>query len=138
MPKTTKITLAGREYTIRELTSRRNAGWRKKLAEPFGALVTRIEAAGETDITSPRELVSLIRETAGTLLESPDLLAELLFDYAPELAADRERILEEAFDSELMTAFVEVLKLAFPFGSLVEKLSGLRSLGQPVQQTTPS
>ena len=35
-----------------------------------------------------------------------------------ELAADREAILDTAYDSELIAAFTAVLGMAYPFGSL--------------------
>lgn len=138
MPRTVKVAIAGREYEVPELRSRANEAWRKRLQEPFGALVRRLEGAGETDITSPRQIAALVQETAGTLLESPDTLRELLFAYAPALEQDRERILEEAYDSELLGAFVEVLKLAFPFGGMIEKVAGLAHLGQTPRPITPS
>jgi hypothetical protein len=138
MPRTVTVTIAGRDYEVQELRSRANEAWRKRLQEPFGALVRRLEGAGETDITSPRELVGLVQDTAGVLLQSPETLRELLFAYAPALEQDRERILEEAYDSELLDALVQVLKLAFPFGGIVDKVSGLARLGQTPARTMPN
>lgn len=138
MPRTVTVTLAGTDYQITELRSRANAAWREQLREPFGALVDRLEGAGETNVTSARDVVGLVRETAGTLLQAPDLLGGLLFAYSPELARDRERIIEEAYDSEILSAFVEVLKLAFPFGGIVQRLAGLAAIGQKPPMTMPS
>ena len=52
------------------------------------------------------------------LVTAPDLLIDLLFAYSTELAAEREDILDAAYDSELITAFTGVLSMAYPFGSL--------------------
>lgn len=136
MPKTVRVTIAEREYEIEELRSRANAEWRQRLREPFGALTARLESAGQTDVTKLGDVAQLVKETAGTLMNAPDLLAELLFAYSPVLAADQERILAESYDSELMSAFIEVLKLAYPFGSVVTKLGGLKNLGSQPKPTT--
>jgi hypothetical protein len=136
--RTITVHLAGGVYEITERRSRENAAWREKLRGPFGALVDRLENVGDTDVTSMRDVVALIRETAGTLLASPDILADLVFEYAPALAADKERLLEESYDSELMAAFLEVVQLAFPFGGILGRLKGLADLGRSKQTTTPS
>ncbi len=138
MPRTVTVEIGGRSYEVVELRSRANEAWRARLREPFGALVKRLEGAGETDITRAADVAALVRETAGTLLQAPETLRELLFEYAPALAADRERIVEEEYDSEILAAFVEVLKLAFPFGGMVEKVAGLARLGETPKATLPS
>jgi hypothetical protein len=138
MPRSVRVQIAGREYEIEELRARQNAGWRKKLEGVYEPLVKRLEGAGNTDLSKGQDVAALVRETAGVLLQSPDTLAGLVFDYAPNVARDRERILEEAYDSELLGAFVEVLKLAFPFGGLVERIAGLARLGQESARTGPS
>ena len=43
----------------------------------------------------------------------------LLADYAPDLP------LEDAYDSEILEAFTEVLGLAYPFGSILGKLRAI-------------
>ena len=138
MPRTVIVTIAEKKYTVEEMRSRANEAWRKRLQEPFGALVAQLEGAADTDVSSPRAIATLVQDTAGALLRSPDTLRELLLEYSPALAAERERILEEAYDSELLDAFVQVLKLAFPFGGMVDKLAGLARLGQTARQTMPS
>ena len=82
-----------------------------------------MEHAGEIDLTNGGALSNLIQVVSDTLLGSIDLLQDLLFAYSPALRADRERIEATAYDEEAMTALIEVLKLAYPFGvvlSLVE------------------
>ncbi len=130
MPRTVKVTLAGREYTIEELRSRANGEWRTKLQEPFGQLVDKLQSAGDTELSRPGDIANLVRSVAGTLVQSPDTLKGLLFDYSPTLAKDRERIEAEAYDSEILDAFTEILKLAYPFGGWVTKLASLAALGQ--------
>ncbi len=135
MARSVKVTLGGRDYQVDELRSRENAAWRERLRVPFANLVQRLEEAGETEITNPGAMVALLRETAGTVIEAPDMLAGLLFAYSPALEADRERIVAEAYDSELMNAFIEVLKLAYPFGALAQQIGKLIQRGRATPPT---
>lgn len=112
------VTLGGVQYTINELPSRRAAQWRQSMQIKLGDVSALIESAPETDISSGVALANLVRDVGSTLIGSTDTLVELLFAYAPAMAADRERIENECYDSELIAAFVEVVKLAYPFGQL--------------------
>ena len=70
------------------------------------------------------------------IFEAVDLMREKLFEYSPELAADRERIETEGYDSEIMAAFIEVLKLAFPFGQVIGLVSAaIEKAGQQTKRT---
>lgn len=114
MPKTTKITLAGQEYTVTELPSRRNAEWR---AQVDAAL------AGVSDVLGKGIRVNALQDVVDSvralLLGSAGTILELIYDYAPDVDADRERVEAEVYDSEVMAAFLEVASLAYPFGSLL-------------------
>lgn len=112
------VTLGGVQYTVNELPSRRAAEWRTAVQEKLGDISTLIESAPGTDISSGAAIAGLVRAVGSTLIGSTDTVIELLFGYAPALAADRERIEAECYDSELLSAFVEVVKLAYPFGQL--------------------
>lgn len=116
--RTAIVTLGGVQYTLNELPSRRAAEWRKSVQEKLGDVSALIESAPGTDISSGAALASLVRSVGSTLIGSTDTVIELLFGYAPALAADRERIEAECYDSELLSAFIEVVKLAYPFGQL--------------------
>lgn len=128
------VTLGGVQYTINELPSRRAAQWRQSMQERLGNISTLIEAAPETDISSGAALANLVRNVGNTLIGSTDTIVTLLFEYAPALAMDRERIEQECYDSELMSAFVEIVKLAYPFGQLANLLARFGS-GVPSRPT---
>jgi len=127
LPKQITITLDGQEYTITEKRSRENAEWRRELGGPFAQLVDLLEAGPQMDITSAGDLANLVRSVSGLLLNSIDTIKVLLTSYAPQLPLD------DAYDSEIMDAFTEVLGLAYPFGSLVAKIRGLS--GPPIRQS---
>lgn len=113
MSEPVMVTLGGKKYPIKPLTIRRSREWRKSLSDNGSGIIDRLgKSAKSTD-----DAASII------LLEIPDQIADALFAYAPNLP--RETIMEEATDRELLMAFREVLKLAYPF---VEEFQTLRAL----------
>jgi hypothetical protein len=132
-----KTTLGGQSYTISELPARKNAEWRKRLTESFGSLANILTLAPGIELDNPAQLprlMELLTAAVGNLAGSVDVVAGLLFDYSPELDRDRERILDDSYDSEIITAFAGVLTLAYPFGAVM----GLaRDLGRKVGSARP-
>lgn len=122
--KTVQITLGGKAYTVTELPLRKNAEWRQQLSW-LVASVTDLVGASQIDLHNTGDLIGVINQVRDVLMTAPEQVTELLFSYAPEVAADRARIEAEVYESELLSAFVEVLKLAFPFGQLLSLASGL-------------
>ncbi len=135
--KTIDIQLGGQTYTVEERKARHNAAWRQKLSEPFGELAGLLEEAGELELT-PANIAQLLRTVGDALLHSIDTVRDLLFDYSPTLSADRKRIEAEAYDSEILEAFTGVLKLAYPFGSLIGKVASVLDSGSATRPTSPS
>ena len=128
MPKTTKVTLAEWEYTVTELPSRKNADWRVQVDEALGD-VSSLVGQG-VRLTNLQDAVDGVR---ALLLGGAGTILGLMFDYAPEVAKDRDRIEAEVYDSEVVTAFLEVCTLAYPFGSLLR----LGMTGRPALPTLP-
>ena len=121
------IQLGGTEYTISELPARGNAAWRKAFAQQIGPLLAIVEQAGAgMELRSSEDMLRIANQIGRVLVQSPDILIDLLFAYAPALAAQREAILDAAYDSELIAAFTAVLGLAYPFGGLA-RLASLAS-----------
>lgn len=122
--KSVEITLGGQQYTIQEAPLRKNAAWRMKLSELVDS-VTGLVGATQVDINNTTELIGVVNLVRDVLLQAPEKLTALLFEYSPALAGDRERIEADVYESELMGAMLEVLKLAFPFGDLLTWANGL-------------
>lgn len=135
--KTETVAIGDKQYTIKEAKRKANAKWRLLFQTQFTEVADLIEGLPSTELT-PEAIGGLLNQIVTKVGGSVDMLAELVFAYSPELAADRETIEEEAYDSEIMAAFTAVLKLAYPFGSVVETLSGLAALGRTDKQTLPS
>lgn len=135
--KTIDIQLGGQTYTVEERKARHNAAWRQKLSEPFGELANLLEGAGELEL-NPANIAQLLRTVGDALLHSVDTVRDLLFEYSPNLVADRKRIEAEAYDSEILEAFTGVLQLAYPFGSLIGKVTSVIDSGSAPRPTSPS
>lgn len=126
--RTVEVVLGGETYTVTELPVRQNAAWRKQLGEPFGELLNVLQHTPQTELSKPSDVAELVRSLSGLLLGSLDLVADLLFAYAPALAAQRAVIEEHAYESEILEAFASVLTLAFPFGVLGGRLQTVAQL----------
>jgi len=125
--RTVTVQLGGQEYTIQPLPMKKAREWRQKLEQPFGAMVKVLETADTIELTNLGSIAGVVQTFAGTLLGSVDILLGLLFAYAPTLAADRERIENEAYDEEALGALVEVLKIAYPFGTVLGLVTGSKT-----------
>lgn len=126
--KTAKITLGGVEYEIQERRARDNAAWRKKLLGPFSDIAKTLNGLSAKQLTADSigEVISTFQDV---VMGSVDLITDLVLDYSPDLHADKKQLLLDGYDSEIVEAFGEVLKLAYPFGPLVTGLIRLTKSG---------
>jgi hypothetical protein len=123
--KTVTITLGGKQYEISEAPLRKNAAWRSSFTRLLTDVGGLMESASNVELNNVGDLIGVVRQIQDVLLAAPDRLTAMLFDYSPVLAADRARIEAEVYESELIGAFMEVLKLAYPFGDLLVLATGL-------------
>lgn len=124
MARTKTVTLAGKNYTVAQLPMQRNRAWREKLTEPVNKIIAVMQNYKDIEINNAVDVAGIIGIFNDVLLNSIDLLLESLFAYAPELAADRERIEAEAYDDEAIAAMGEVIRLAYPLEKLVSAWTG--------------
>jgi hypothetical protein len=124
MSKHVTITLGGKQYEIAEAPMRKNAQWRANLNALLTDVGGLMESATTVELNNVGDLLSVVRQVQDVILAAPDRITAMLFDYSPVLAADRARIEAEVYESELIAAFVEVLKLAYPFGELLSLANG--------------
>lgn len=122
-----KVTLGGKDYGVKPLRYRESKAWRETLAGPLGQILSLLRDGPNVELTDLQAVAELVNVAGQTVLTAPDLVLDCLMDYSPELAADRSRIEQEAYDAEIVTAFVEVLKLAFPFGAVSALVRGTGS-----------
>ena len=123
--RTCTVELGGRAYEVKALPFRKNQAWRRSLSERFESVVRVLEGGPDVEVTDLRGIGRLVREVRDLAVTSTDLMLDLVCQYAPEIAQDVERIEEEAYDEEIAQAFLEVCKIAFPFGKVMEMARGL-------------
>ena len=123
MPKKATIKIEDQEYEIVELRGRDNAAWRKRLEELLTGITDALQAMPATEITNMEAVAQMVRSLGLPVLGSIETVRGLVTDYLPDLAD----VLEDAYDSEIMDAFIAVLGLAFPFGAVINKV---RAIGQ--------
>lgn len=136
MPKTSKVKLGGREYILSEKVMGVSRAWREKLRESdvmkvfssldeaLASLVNAVNGLGsnagegQVTLTAGLNIATVAPVIVRGLVNSIDEVIDLLFDYSPELKADEEWLLDNAYDEEAINAFIEVLKLNFPISAL--------------------
>lgn len=130
MPRVKTITLAGQDYEVAQLPMKGNKEWRDRLTEPVDKIVALLQNYRDIEINTGADIAGLFLVVKDILLGGMDLLLDALFDYAPALAADRERIENEAYDDEAIAALGGVIGLAYP-------LDRLLTVWFPGQSATP-
>lgn len=136
--KSIQVTVAEREYTITPLPIKRNREWRKQFNAPIqdaANLLSEVGSYADKDFEDMKKMIGEIgKAVSGSippvinhLLNSADMITEAVFDYSPEMKKDREHIEEKGYDTELVSCFLSILGLAFPFGQAIR---GLMDLGK--------
>lgn len=147
------IRLGGKKYEIAELPSRKNQEWRGKLEQPFKELTTMLvklpemmgtNGDGETKkgdwkdmelgLQNLPQISDMLEFMVLRVAGSVDTIRELVIEYSPELEAQGDAIRESAYDSEFVKAFTEVIKLAYPFGQLIQGLN-MKKAGSKAKRT---
>lgn len=142
MPKTVKKTLAGREYVIAEKVSGIAEKWRTHLREStvyttFLSLDDVVAVAVEAyengldnlDVNTVVMVIRTLPATVSAMANSMDEINTLVYDFVPEMAADRDWLRENVYDAEIVDVFIEILKLNFPILGALELIRGLRAPG---------
>lgn len=113
------ITLGEKEYVVKELPIRKNQAWRTQLAQPINEAMAIVERLKDLEISRLGDILNLVQDLRPLLTQRLDEVSGWLISYSPELQRDQDYILDNAYESQLITALGEVLKLAFPFAKLL-------------------
>ncbi|MEI7769562.1 MAG: hypothetical protein WCI67_06220 [Chloroflexales bacterium] len=122
MPRMITLTLAERTYEVPMAPIQRAKAWRTQLRKPLGDLLTLISTDLNTELNSVKDLVALADKLIPVLMDAPETIFQLLMAYAPALKAEQAFFEANAYDDELVTAFLAVLKAAFPLDRLTSLL----------------
>ncbi len=125
-----KIHIAGEDRDVAELPRRKNAAWRERLQKELGPVMDFLETTESLDIQSVDQAVPILREALTGVNQGLDIALELIVNYmkADKPAADKIR--EDAFDSEILEALIQILSLAYPFGSVRPAMEQLIAIGR--------
>lgn len=126
-----EVELGGRTYTILELPTRKNEAWREGLEEILDPLIGVLKGVSGLEVTGSNlaEVMPSAEMIAKVAMKSPELVRDLVLSYSPDLDNERDRLLDEAYDSEFVAAFTKILGLAYPFGGLAQAVRKLSDLG---------
>ena len=152
--KTIQVSVAGREYTITPLPIKKNRAWRKQFDAPIqdaANLLAEVGSYADADFEDTSEMIGSIGKAVSGklpnvidhLMRSADTITKAVFDYSPELKKDKKYIEENGFDDEIVSCFMSILGLAFPFGTAIRGLMDLgkeapKANGQEEPQTEAS
>lgn len=116
MSKSANVTLAGKTYEIHRLPAMKAIVWRKsaqELMDKFPKLAEAYQQETDNVVASGVEVLRM----ANGLVES---LVEIVMNADPNLDADKDFILGNAFDEEFIKAFETILVLNFPLSTLAQ------------------
>lgn len=138
--RTITVVLGGKEFQVTQQPMRDEAAWRKQLQEKIAPLLELARSFGAIEFNGPADVATFIERFAPLLLDAPDTMLQLLFDYSPELAIRAEEIETTAYSDEVMEALKAVLALAYPFGQLARMFtpSSLSALNGAALKPTPT
>lgn len=133
-----QVTLGGKPYPITPLPRKQARQWRGQLQATLDPVLAAAQQVLSLDLEQGVNIgivVDLVRaQIIPLLLSYPDMAWDLLLAYAPNLASQHEMLDETATDEEVIAAFVEVLKQAYPLGgltSLLGRVTGQTSTNSP-------
>jgi hypothetical protein len=132
MSRTISVTLAEREYEVPVAPIKRSREWRKQLRKPLGDLLALISTDFNISLDSAADLVALAEKLIPVLMDAPDTILELILAYAPALKSQQDFLENNAYDDELVNAFLAILKAAFP----LDRLGALLGPASPATSTS--
>jgi hypothetical protein len=133
------VTLGGKEYSVKQLPMRAEAEWRKRLQTLLAPILLLLQNYDKIELNTPADVVDLLQRIAPLLLDAPDTMLELLFDYSPELAIQADEVETTAYSDEVLEALKAVMGLAYPFvGDLARLSQAGQRLAANGAQPTPT
>ena len=144
------VKLGGKRYEIKPLKINPQYEWREKffgafvgmaktLRPPRPPLLSFLPLAGKR-LTQHSETKAFVEMLNVGLIKAPKMVADLFFAYAKDLP--RKEIEQQATERELVYAFKEVMRYAFPFYELVSWAVQIAKRANPQQwaksMSTPS
>jgi hypothetical protein len=138
------VTLGTQTFQISSLSARASRDWRSRVQKELMGMLDSVQNLSSLQLDnltfdSVGDLLGVARTLLAAVSGMPDLIVDLVFQYSPELQAQRDVIEGTATDEQFVTAFVEVLKLAFPFSAILSSIALVPSgPSKATSQSSPS
>lgn len=143
-----EVQMGDRTFRIDRLKTRASDEWRDKLgasglwAKVLEGIKQVLPVVRNGENVQMSEIADLLPQVLPTiqemLLGGMREMRGLLFNYAASLRDEEEWVLNNAYDEQIVAAFVEVVQLAFPFGRVLSYLSGLSQRPTKPNSSTPN
>lgn len=102
-----KVRFGATDYDISPLTLGPARKWREGFTGEMKVVLESFQNENSNSAVPPALTAALIA--------FPEKIGEMVFAYAPNLAAAREAILDEATEEQMAFAFGRIMRLAFPY-----------------------
>ncbi len=129
------VKLGDQEVQIEQLRTRQASEWRKQLQGPAREVIGQVSKLlnwSSVDLSDAKALDDLASAAMPLLTDSLDTVRDLVAGYAPAVKAQ----LDDAYDDEIVSAFIAVVRLAFPFAEMMSAVRSMTSVGSSTQPTS--
>lgn len=130
MTRKETVTIAGKNYDIVPLPPRKADVWRAKTQQKVKDILNSLGGGEGKDLDDIKLTIPVMVQLA---CQAPAEVRELFFDYAPNVAKDKEFILDNGDDDEIIDGFAIAVRFAF---QSTGKLASLIQLGFNPKVTT--
>jgi hypothetical protein len=120
-----------KEFKFRTPRARQTQPWRLAVAGPAEGLFRGVMSMIGREFKESDDIETLLEFVKKQVLTVPDVIAQLVLDFSPNLRSREDEILDLAFDEELANAFLVACQVAFPLSSIQsllkigEQMSGM-------------
>jgi len=101
------IKLGDKDFKVKILALGKARTWRTTLLQVMSGVLASFK-----DVPTPGNMAPAL---TAAMLTFPDKLHELVEAYSPEIASERDYILDNASDEQLASAYGKITAVAFPF-----------------------
>ena len=124
-PRLVRLQLGGRDFDVVLKKAAEASVWRDKMSAPIREIVALMLTFEDIQIQNLKDIGALINRLNTLLVGSIDTIYALMWEYSPEvLGADRDWIMENCYDDEILQGFISLVKASYPFGVIMKLIPG--------------
>ena len=127
---TKEITIGYMVFQIKPLSIAATRQWREKYGQQLIDAFSIFSQAEKIELSDTGSVVNLMSSFGSFVLNMPDLVVDAVMEYVPAMQKEREVIEGIATYEEFGSILIDVLKVAYPFGSLASNVTRLAGVAQ--------